>query len=152
MKGKIIFTALLLITFLLADEAKQYGKELTLDKVTPIAAIDKTPEAFVGKTVLVEGTVVDVCKKRGCWIKVVDDKTGSSLLVKVKDGEIVFPVEARGKTARVEGVIQKLESTMEETIEHAKKECKLKGEEFDASKVTKPNVSYRLKAFGAVIK
>ncbi len=146
-----LFT-LLSLSLLLAGEAKQYGKKLTLEKTTPIEAIDKAPESFVGKTVLVEGTVVDVCKKRGCWIKVVDDKSGSSLLVKVKDGEIVFPLEARGKTARVEGVFQKLESTMEETVEHAKKACKLEGKEFDPATVTKPDVSYRLKALGAVIK
>lgn len=56
---------LLLLTFglLSAQNWKTFGKELTLKDTTLISTILANPYAFIGKRVLVEGTVVDVCKK-----------------------------------------------------------------------------------------
>ncbi len=150
MKSLLIIVTLF-FTVLTAGEGTQYGKALTLKEVTPLNTVVAQPESFIGKRILVEGTVTDVCKKRGCWIKIADDKQGVSLLVKVKDGEIVFPIESRGKKARVEGTIEKITFTMEQTRERHKSQCKLEGKEFDPKKVTRPDVIYRLKAFGAEI-
>lgn len=84
-------------------------------------------------------------------MKIAADSGYGYLLIKVKDGEIVFPLEASGKVARVQGVMEKVEFTMEETRAQQKKECEMKGKKFDASKVSKPNVIYRLRALGAEI-
>ncbi|MCB9249544.1 MAG: DUF4920 domain-containing protein [Ignavibacteriales bacterium] len=74
---------------------KKYGNEITLSEKTEISQIMANPENFVGKKVLVEGTIVDVCEKRGCWINLNSDEEYQTMRVKVNDGEIVFPMEAK---------------------------------------------------------
>jgi uncharacterized protein DUF4920 len=147
----VIIASLLLTGILFANDIKNLGEKLTLKESTAISEINKTPESFLGKTVLVEGRVIDVCKKRGCWVKIAGDKEYESILVKVEDGVIVFPVEAKGKMAKVEGTIEKVEYTLEQTKERAKQKCEMEGKEFDEAKVTKPDVMYRLRATGAAI-
>ena len=128
-----------------------FGEELTLKDTTQISDILKAPQSYLDKTVKVEGRIIDVCKKRGCWIKIASDSEFESILIKVDDGVIIFPMEAKGKMALVEGTIEKVEFSMEQTIKREKHECEKEGKEFDESKVTKPHVMYRLRAVGAVI-
>jgi len=97
-----VFTALLSLN-LLADDAKKYGKEITSTEKVKVSEVLANPESYEGKKILVEGTVLNVCEKRGCWIELASDKEFETIRVKVKDGEIVFPMEAKGKTAVVEG-------------------------------------------------
>lgn len=148
---KKFIIAVLFISILWAADTKNFGEDLTLKETTAISTILESPEKYVDQKVMVEGRVLDVCKKRGCWITVSSDKDFESIMVKVEDGVIVFPQESKGKIARVEGVIEKIEFSMEETLAKEKHECEKEGKEFDASKVTKPDVMYRLKATGAAI-
>ena len=134
-----------------ADTVTQYGEELTLTEATSVSAILADPEAYLGQQVLVEGTVVDVCEMRGCWLAVAGENDGEQLRVKVEDGVIVFPMTARGLHARVEGIVEKLEYTMEEAMERARYEAEEHGTEFDPSTVTGPEVVYQLKGLGALI-
>ena len=144
---------LLLLTFglLSAQNWKTFGKELTLKDTTLISAILANPYAFIGKRVLVEGTVVDVCKKRGCWMELASDKEFQSIRVKVNDGEIVFPLEARGKLALIEGIVEKLEISKEELIKAMKHHAEEQGEPFDSTKITEGKTIYRLKGLVAKI-
>ena len=128
-----------------------YGEDLTLSETTSVSAILADPETYIGHQVLVEGTVVDVCEKRGCWLAIAGDGDGEQIRVKVEDGVIVFPMDARGLRARVEGVVEKLEFTMEEALERARHQAEEYGTEFDASKVTGPETIYQLRGLGAVI-
>lgn len=108
---KLLLTSIIAIGFttpVIAKDLNNLGKEVTLKDKTKISDILKTPENFVGKNVLVEGKVVDVCTQRGCWMKVSSDKKRESLTIKVKDGEMVFPLEARGKNVLVEGELFKV--------------------------------------------
>jgi hypothetical protein len=90
---------------LFAADGTKYGKNIQTKEKTKISEILTAPEKYEGKTVLVEGTVVNVCEKRGCWIELSSDKEFETIRVKVEDGEIVFPMEAKGKKALVEGQI-----------------------------------------------
>lgn len=144
---------LLLLTFglLSAQNWKTFGKELTLKDTTLISTILANPYAFIGKRVLVEGTVVDVCKKRGCWMELASDKEFQSIRVKVNDGEIVFSLEARGKLALIEGIVEKLEISKEELIKAMKHHAEEQGEPFDSTKITEGKTIYRLKGLVAKI-
>ncbi len=144
---------LLLLTFglLSAQNWKTFGKELTLKDTTLISTILANPDAFIGKKVLVEGRVVDVCKKRGCWMELASDKEFQTIRVKVNDGEIVFPLEARGKLALVEGIVEKLEVSREQLIKAMKHHAEEQGEPFDSTKITEGKTIYRLKGLGAKI-
>lgn len=132
-------------------EGTHYGEELTLTETTRIADILADPEAYVGKRLLVAGTVVDVCEKRGCWLELASEEDFDKLRVKVDDGVIVFPMSARGLHAHVEGVFEKLEYTEEEALEMARHQAEEHGTEFDPSVVSGREVVYQLKGTGAVI-
>jgi hypothetical protein len=87
---------------LLASDHK-LGKPLTLKEQVPIAALVTEPARYAGKTVQVKGTVREVCRHMGCWMEIADQAGDKAVRIKVKDGEIVFPETAVGKTAVAEG-------------------------------------------------
>lgn len=146
-----VFVSLFVVTISNADGNK-YGKEITLKEKTKISAILAEPQKFVGKTVLVEGTVVAVCEKRGCWIDLSSDKKFQKIKIKVNDGEIIFPMEESGKTALVEGTVYEIKMTKEQALERAKHQAEEHGTKFDPESVKGPVTLYQIKGLGAVIK
>ncbi|MCB9207249.1 MAG: DUF4920 domain-containing protein [Ignavibacteriales bacterium] len=149
---KKIFVTLAILVFTLlninAADSKKYGNEITLTGKTPISKIMENPDEFVGKKVLVEGTIVDVCEKRGCWINLESDKEFESMRVKVNDGEIVFPMEEKGKKALVEGEVYSIVVEGEGCGGDCAKEGNEK-ENCEHEKTTKK--VYQIKGLGAVI-
>lgn len=152
---KNIITILVLFSILVGfgfgAEGEKYGKALTLKDTTKISSILENPESYVGKRVLVKGAIVDVCEKRGCWMMIAGDKPFETIRIKVKDGEIVFPMTAKGKTALAEGEFMKIVLTLEQTKAAKKHEAEEHGTEYDESKITEPETIYQIKGFGAVI-
>jgi len=110
------FTILLTVS-LIAKDVTKYGKEITAKEKVKVSEILEKPDSFVGKKVLVEGTILNVCEKRGCWIELASDKEFESIRVKVEDGVIVFPMEAKGQKALVEGEVVSF------TVEADESEC-----------------------------
>ena len=133
-------------------QSEKYGRDLTLKEKTDISKILSAPEEFVGKTVLVEGEVLDVCQMAGCWMELKSDAKDQKIKIKVKDGDIVFPVEAKGKNAVVEGTVYKIELTKEEAVEYFEHVAAEQGTEFDPATVTGPVTFYQIKGLGAEIK
>ncbi len=133
-------------------QSEKYGRDLTLKEKTEISKILSAPEEFVGKTVLVEGEVLDVCQMAGCWMELKSDAKDQKIKIKVKDGDIVFPVEAKGKNAVVEGTVYKIELTKEEAVEYYEHVAAEQGTEFDPTTVTGPVTFYQIKGLGAEIK
>ena len=143
----ILFTA----TELPAFTGDKFGRPLTLTELTNVSEIEKDPKAFVGRKVLVSGTIVEVCAKRGCWMDIASDTQFEKIQIKVTDGVIVFPMSARGKTAHVEGVLEELKMSREQAIAYGRHQAEEKGSTFDQATVTGPQVTYRIRALGAVI-
>ena len=132
------------------DEAN-LGAEITLTEKTNISDILADPETYLDKAVLVEGEILDVCPMMGCWMELKSDDGEGKIKVKVKDGEIVFPVEAKGSTALVEGKVYKIELTKEKAIEHFQHIADEQEQEFDPSSITGPMTIYQIKGLGAEI-
>ena len=131
--------------------AKSFGQGITLSEETAISAILDHPESYVGRQVKVSGVVVDVCSMRGCWIYLAGDRDFEKIRIKVTDGEIVFPMEARGKTASVEGIVESLELTREEVVARAKHHAEETGATFDPATVTAGETVLRIRGLGADI-
>ena len=146
-----ILLILLSLTTFAQEEENSFGKEISITEVTKISDILADPEAYVGKTVLIEGEVLDVCKMAGCWMELQSDNEGDKIKVKVKDGEIVFPVEAVGKNALVEGTVYVIDLTEEEAREYMEHIAEEQEQEFDPSSVTGPMKIYQVKGIGAEI-
>ncbi len=153
MKSVLTIVAVLALTASLAfaGSPKNYGKTLTLKEVTKVSEILANPEKFNGKRVRVQGAVVDVCSKRGCWIRLASDKEYESIVFKVDDGVIVFPMDAKGKTAIAEGVISAKTYTVEQLIEQGKHTAEETGKPFDPSTVKGPKTVVRIMGEGASI-
>jgi hypothetical protein len=139
------------IVFAVIDDRDKYGKDITLKEKTSISDILNNPEDYLDKTVLVEGEVLDVCSMMGCWIELASNVEGEKIKVKVKDGDIVFPEEAKGKSALVEGKVYKIELTVEEAVGYYQHQAEEIGEEFEASTVTEAVTIYHIKGLGAEI-
>ena len=144
---KLFMGVVLFSVFIKAEEGVKYGKEIELKEMTKISQIVANPEEFVGKKVLVEGTIVNVCAKRGCWLELSSDKEFETIRVKVNDGEIVFPMEAKGKSAVVEGEVYSLNVETEHKCDHKEGET-CGGEEHKKDVKT----VYQIKGLGAEIK
>lgn len=141
------------VSMLLASGPKKYGKDLTLKEPTKIAEILANPEKYQGKLVQIEGKVTDVCAKMGCWIKIDAGEGIEPVTVKVDDGVIVFPIEAKGKTARAEGIVTVKTMTEAERIAEAKHQAEenKKLDSFDPSTIKGSKTTVRIAGEGAVI-
>ncbi len=132
----------------MASSQEKFGAGVAIDQPTPIADIVKNPEAFVGKTIRIDGTATAVCQHMGCWMAVSESaKEGAATVrLKVEDGVIVFPVSAKGKAVSAQGTFERIKAGdaegNEAASEHAKHEAKPQA-------VT---AKYQLKATGALVK
>ena len=126
------------------------GKQPVLKQPVAIAVLLAKPADYVGKTVQVKGKISEVCQEMGCFMYVAD-AAGAKLKIKVKDGEIVFPKDAAGKTATAEGVFTKLDLTREQAIDLAKEEAGATGRKFDPASIKGPVTLYQINGTGAVI-
>lgn len=152
MKRIIIFCALFCVACAMTAQAKSdvYGKGVTLTEATAVSAILDNPDTYLGKMVRVEGMIIEVCAKRGCWMYVAGDRQGEKIQVKVTDGEIVFPMSASGRMGVVEGVVEELKLSRDEMIKYQQHLAEEKGQPFDASTV-KDERMIRLIGLGAEI-
>jgi hypothetical protein len=135
-----------------AEDGKVYGEPLTGTGTIAISELLDNPEPYLGEVVRVEGLVTGVCEKRGCWMSLAGDKEFQEIRIKVDDGVIVFPMEAKGRRAIAEGVFTKIEMTMEQTLAYREHHAQEHGEEFDPSTVTEPLIFFQIRGTGAVIR
>jgi hypothetical protein len=127
------------VALVAAADGTKYGKGVTLDTPTSVASLLATPDAYLGKTVRVDGVVTNVCQEMGCWIELGDTEKGPGLQFKVDDGVIVFPKDAKGRRASAEGTFEAIGTPDEAALEQQKK----------SDLKTPPR--YRIKAVGAVV-
>ena len=139
------------LSAVVAQSGKHYGKALTGTETVKISELLAHPANYVGKTVRVEGIVTAVCEKRGCWMSLASDREFEELRIKVEDGVMVFPLEAKGKRAVAEGVLSKVEMDLEQSVAYAKHHAEEHGEKFDPAAIKEPMVYYQVMAEGAVI-
>ncbi len=128
-----------------------FGKAPHLQNVIKISALLDHPEQYLGKEIRVEGIATDVCPTRGCWMKIQSDRKKQSLILKVNDGEMVFPMSARGKHIVVQGKLVKKIMPVKDVIEIEKARAKKEGKPFDPASVKGPRISYVFQPSGVVV-
>jgi len=133
-------------------EGTKFGAGVTLTDTVAVDAILADPASYKGKTVRVEGMVTDVCPKRGCWFELAGSAPGQKLKFKVTDGDMVFPMDAKGKIAVAQGEVAVHELTLEETKQNAEYEAKEYGKAYDPASITKPKTVVRIDGTGAVFR
>ena len=130
-----------------------FGGGLSPDlELTPIQSIVADPDAWVGKRVRIAGEVSGVCTEQGCWMDLTspDDV---SLRVKVDDGVIVFPADAKGLQAVAEGEVEILDMSPEKFEAWLRHVAEEEGREFDLEEIGEPpHRIVRLRGIAAEIK
>ena len=96
---KTLLTALsaLLLFSASALGGEKYGEPPSLPALTKVSAIYESPGEYVGKDVKVEGMIIGVCERRGCWMELAGDREFEKIRIKVDDGVMVCLDPATGE-------------------------------------------------------
>ena len=133
-------------------DGEKYGNGVTVAEAMTVSELVARANEFDGQRVRVEGEVLEVCKKKGCWMNIAGDQPGSKLRIKVQDDVIVFPTTAEGKYAVVEGLVKKMPLSLDETRSYLAHEAEEQGREFDPASVTEAITVIRVDGLGAMIR
>jgi hypothetical protein len=128
-----------------------YGGGVSLTESTPVSKLLAEADQYDGKVVRVEGTVTEVCEKRGCWMNIASDAQFEALRFKVQDGVITIPLEAKGRYAVAEGTLRKVALSPEDAQAMRDHEAEEQGKPVDNT-IPLPTYSIKLEGTGAVIR
>lgn len=87
-------------------EPVRFGSDVQQEKLVALSSILAAPEQYLEQEVTVEGTIAAVCEKMHCWMRFETTEQQPSFRIKVRDGDMVFPLSAKGKTAYATGTLQ----------------------------------------------
>jgi hypothetical protein len=82
---------------------KNFGEAFTVASAQPVKGLLDAPAGSVGKVVRVEGTVLDVCQKKGCWLVLSDGSR--QIRVLTKEHAFGVDLDSTGVWADVEGTV-----------------------------------------------
>ena len=124
--------------------AQTFGGQVDRQALTAVSAIVAAPDQYLGKDITVQGEIISVCAKQGCWMQLASDAKEQQFKIKVRDGDMVFPVSAKGKVAYATGRLVKTELDLASSQEHLAEQAEKQGIAFDPASVTKPVVLLQL--------
>ena len=149
---KRLFTVVAaILAFSLNAEELTFGDQVIKNEVTLISDILASPTQYLDKDVTVKGTIVGVCEKRGCWVDLASDARFQKLRLKVQDGEMVFPMHAKGRDAIATGKLYAIDLNIEQTQRHLARLAERNGETFDPASVTEGMAIYQVEPTGVTI-
>ena len=131
-----------------------YGQKITLSKKLKINTLILNEEKYLNKDVFITGKIIEVCPMRGCWIKINDKSSDYNLRIKVTDGDIVFPLSAKGNYADIQGTFTKLEFSEDQARKWKMHLAEEKGIKLNLDEIVlNPSdlFEYRINAYGAKI-
>jgi len=129
------------------NEVLYFGDEISTDGAIPLA--DMVSQLSEKDTVFtkVSGVVDKVCKKKGCWMNIVNDN-GDEVFVKFKDYKFFMPLDCEGAKVVMDGFATVEETSVEELRHYAEDEGKSKEE---IAAITEPAKEMKFLAHGVVM-
>jgi len=124
-----------------------YGGKVTPDNAVSSSRLPVLLESGEKVHTKVQGKVLDVCSKKGCWMTVEVDGDQTAF-VKMKDYGFFVPVELIGKTVVIDGEAF-VKTTSVAELKHYAEDAKKPQSEVDAIK--EPKKEIRLMADGIVV-
>lgn len=118
----------------------QAAEAMDINKVAPTLSEEET-------SVMVEGTVTDVCKAEGCWLKLQGEN--GTILVRMRDHAFKVPVAMAGKKIAILGTA-KVQETSVEMLRHYAEDAGKSKEEIASIKEPKQEVI--IQADGILVK
>lgn len=136
--------ALVLLSTAMLAHAEQYGAPIKGGSPVSLKAAIQQLDAKPKANVLVESKVDAVCVVKGCWMALTD--SAGDVRVTFKDYGFFVPSSVIGKTVLVEGTIEKVVMSLEDTKHY------VKDAGGDPSTVTQPRTEYRIVANGVQVR
>jgi len=140
----------LIATFTFAQseyKGQKFGEAVTPGDVKPAAKMEAAMGSKTTTDMKIEGKVVDVCKKKGCWMTL-EMANGEPMRVTFKDYAFFMPMDIVGKQVVLDGVAKK-QTISAETLRHYAEDAKKSPEE--VAKITDPKKELAFEAKGVVI-
>lgn len=156
MKKIILFASSILLSVALSAQINAnnpetkagsiYGTEFKVKKtLNGEKFLKKTTKVGEKVNMQIEGEVIDVCSKKGCWANVKLDN-GTVVFIKMKDYAFFLPMEGlEGKRVVLDGEGYKEVFSIDE-LKHYAADAKKSQEEIDA--IVAPETKYRFTAKG----
>lgn len=130
-----------------AKPGEWYGEKTTTDGAINIAEIPAKLEKKESFDTKIKAKVLDVCSKKGCWLKLAVNDT-TTAFVKMKDYAFFLPEAIKGKTIVLDGQAQ-MKTTSVDELKHYAEDAKKSKEEIAA--ITQPQKEIRFTAKGIVV-
>lgn len=149
----LIISVLLSFTIAISVNAKEltFGEPVNAKETMKISKLLASPQDYLDKKVTVAGTIVGVCQKRGCWMNLASDARFEKLRIKVRDGDMVFPMSAKGRQALATGYLKEIKLSLEQTQRYKAALAKRAGKNFDLASVTSGMSIYQVSPIGVKI-
>lgn len=125
-----------------------YGKAIDKSKAVTVKSLEsslKKSENFTGK---IEGEVVQVCKKKGCFLTLKREGTGEPIMVRFTDYGYFVPEDLIGKTVVLEGKAKVKETSVEWLKHYAEDKGESKEE---IAKIKEPKRDISIVADGVLV-
>jgi len=126
---------------------QKFGEEVQPGDVKPAARMEAAMGDKKAVDMKIEGKVVDVCKKKGCWMTL-EMPNGDPMRVTFKDYAFFMPMDIVGKKVVLDGLAKK-QTISVETLRHYAEDAKKSPEE--VAKITDPRKELAFEAKGVVI-
>ena len=131
------------------DTTLQYfGDSITIQGAVPanqLAAMMKGKDSLAVK---LEGTIEEVCQKKGCWMNV-SIGNNQSMKVRFKDYSFFVPKDAARRKVFLQG-FAKTDTTSVKELQHYAEDAGKSKEEI--AKITHPEINIGFEANGVIIK
>ncbi|WP_343844744.1 DUF4920 domain-containing protein [Bowmanella denitrificans] len=123
------------------------------DDTTPLSLniLMQKPDEYLGQKLTIEGVITKVCKKRGCWMELATEQSFDRLVIKVRDGDMVFPMSKLGHKALATGQLQAIDLDPEQTREYMSHQAKEVGQPVESEAMSEGIRIYRFSPTGVTI-
>lgn len=140
MKFARLACALVLCSTVAPAASEQYGAPIKATTPVTLKAAIQQLDSKPKTDVLIQSKVDAVCVVKGCWMALTD--TVGDVRVTFKDYGFFVPSSIIGKTVLIEGTLEKVVMSLEDTKHY------VKDAGGDPSTVTQPRTEYRIVASG----
>jgi len=141
---KYLLLSLLMLSLGAAAHNSVLENDVDMTLLTPIDKILATPTSYLASPITISGEITAVCKNRGCWAEMIASD-GKKLKIKVRDGQTVIPMSARGKQAYATGMLTAIELSKAQATLYLEHMAQDKQQSFDRQSVTAGITIYNLR-------
>ena len=131
-----------------AKAGVQYGKAINNKNAISVQKLENTLKSKKEYTGKIEGEVIGVCKKKGCFLTLKRQGQEEPIMVRFKDYGYFVPNDIIGKTVVLEGKAKVKELSVKQ-LQHNAEDAGKSAEEI--AKITQPKTDINIVADGVLV-